>query len=263
MLDLVFPKLCPFCESIEFNEKICDRCLKNISFIRDRSICLNCGVPFGYIARDIDTQGLADLGHAVFQETEHTIVDASRVHLFPIPEHLCGRCVQDEYYFERARSIAFYDGILKEILHKFKYQRKLNLGGVLSNIIIDNFPNDLGMQDLVIPVPLYIDKLRKREYNQSLVLAEKVAKYLRVSFDPYVLRRIRDTKPQFEIKSDIEKRRNVKGAFILREIENIKGKSILLVDDVFTSGSTINECTRVLLEADASRVQVVTLMRAV
>jgi len=134
MLDLVFPKLCPFCESIEFDEKICDRCLKNISFIRDRSICLNCGVPFGYIARDIDTQGLADLGHAVFQETEHTIVDASRVHLFPIPEHLCGRCVQDEYYFERARSIAFYDGILKEILHKFKYQRKLNLGGVLSNI---------------------------------------------------------------------------------------------------------------------------------
>src|SRR4030066_15146 len=197
MVGLVFPKLCPCCESIEFNEKICDRCLKNISFIRDRSICLNCGVPFGYIARDIDTQGLADLGHAVFQETEHTIVDASRVHLFPIPD------------------------------------------------------------------PLYIDKLRKREYNQSLVLAEKVAKYLRVSFDPYVLRRIRDTKPQFEIKSDIEKRRNVKGAFILREIENIKGKSILLVDDVFTSGSTINECTRVLLEADASRVQVVTLMRAV
>src|SRR3990172_1508128 len=143
--------------------------------------------------------------------------------------------VEDAFNFERARSIAFYDGILKEILHKFKYERKLNLGGVLSNILIDNFPKDLGMSDLVIPVPLYIDKLRKREYNQSLVLAEKVARYLRVSFDPYVLRRIRDTKPQFEIKSDIEKRRNVKGAFILREIENIKGKSILLVDDVFTS----------------------------
>lgn len=263
MLDLVFPKLCPSCGSIEFDEKICDRCLKNISFISDRSICLKCGVPFGYIARDIDTQGLADQGHAVFQETEHPIVDAPRMHLFPISEHLCGRCIQDVYYFERARSIAFYDGILKEILHKFKYERKLNLGGVLSNILIDNFPKDLGMSDLVIPVPLYIDKLRKREYNQSLVLAEKVARYLRVSFDPYVLRRIRDTKPQFEIKSDIEKRRNVKGAFILRKIENIKGKLILLVDDVFTSGSTINECTRALLEADASRVQVLTLMRAV
>jgi len=248
---------------MEFDEKICDRCLKNISFISDRSICLKCGVPFGYIARDIDTQGLADQGHAVFQETEHPTVDASRMHLSPISEHLCGRCIQDEYYFERARSIAFYDGILKEILHKFKYQSKLSLGRVLSNILIYNFPKDLDIPDLVIPVPLYIDKLRKREYNQSLVLAEKVAKYLRVSFDPYVLRRIRDTKPQFEIKSDIAKRRNVKDAFVLRKIENIRGKSVLLVDDVFTSGSTINECTRVLLEADTTRVQVLTLMRAV
>jgi predicted amidophosphoribosyltransferase len=78
-----------------------------------------------------------------------------------------------------------------------------------------------------------------------------------------VLKRIRDTKPQFEIKNDAEKRKNVKGAFTIERVERIKGKALLLIDDIFTSGSTINECARVLLKGGASCVQVLTLARAV
>ncbi len=262
MLDLVFPKLCPFCESIRFEEGICDKCLMNISFTRERSICLRCGVPFGYIVKGQGIQGLVYEGHGNHEKVP-PMGDTSTMHTFSIPEHLCGRCILGEFYFDRARSIAFYDGLLKDVLHKFKYEGKLSLGRILSRILINNFPNDLDTPDLVIPVPLYIDRLRKREYNQSVVLGENIAKYLRVSFDPFVLRRVKDTRPQFEIRSDVEKRRNVKGAFIVRNIDKIKRKSILLVDDIFTTGSTINECTRVLLEADASCVQVLTLMRAV
>ncbi len=78
-----------------------------------------------------------------------------------------------------------------------------------------------------------------------------------------MLKRVRDTKPQFEIRNEDEKRKNVKGAFSIENSKKIEEKSILLIDDVFTTGSTINECARALLDSDASRVQVLTLMRAV
>ncbi len=265
MLDLVFPDVCTFCESVGSQENICSNCLDRIGCIRERSICLKCGVPFGYMAKAaaIQGQGSIDEADASHDGDVYPKADSSSVYLSSIPEHLCGRCIMDEFYFERARSIAFYDGLLKDILHRFKYEGKLSLGRILSSVLIQNFPADLDMPDMVIPVPLYIDRLRKREYNQSVILGEKLAKYLRTSFDPFVLRRVRDTKPQFEIRGDADKRRNVKGAFAIEKGDRIKGSSVLLVDDIFTSGSTINECSKVLLHSGASCVQVVTLARAV
>ncbi len=180
-----------------------------------------------------------------------------------IYEHLCGRCLVGEFYFDKARSVAFYDGLLRDILHKFKYQGKLSIGEALSTILIENFPDDLDVPELVIPVPLYIDRLRKREYNQSLILGVNLANYIGVPSDPFVLKRIRDTKPQFEIKNDNEKIENVKGAFSIGDFNKIEGKAVLIIDDIFTTGSTINECAKVILQAGASRVQALTLMRAV
>lgn len=235
MLDFIFPRVCPFCESVSKDGKVCNSCLSGIRFIGRSSICLRCGVPFD------------------FAETP----DGS------VSSHFCGGCLQGGFYFERARSVAFYDGLLKDMLHKFKYEGKLNLGGALSNILIGNFPDDLDIPDIILPVPIYIGKLRKREYNQSVVLGENLSKYLRVSFNPFVLKKIRDTRPQFEIKSKDEKRKNVKGAFSVENSERIKEKSVLVIDDIFTTGSTIDECARALLDSGTSRVQVVTLMRAV
>ncbi|MER3446185.1 MAG: hypothetical protein C4291_04800 [Candidatus Dadabacteria bacterium] len=240
MLDFIFPSVCPFCESVSKDRRVCNNCLSEIRFIKGGSICLRCGVPF-------------DL-------TETSDQDA-RVE--SVPAHLCGECLLGRFYFDKARSVAFYYGLLRDMLHKFKYQGKLNLGEALSNILIENFPDDLDMPDIIIPVPLYIGRLRKREYNQSVVLGEGLSRYLRVSFNPFVLRRVRDTRPQFEIKNGDEKRKNVRGAFSLRDSREIKEKSVLIIDDIFTTGSTIDECARVLLDFGASRVQVVTLMRAV
>jgi ComF family protein len=149
------------------------------------------------------------------------------------------------------------------MLHKFKYEGKLKFGGALSSIMIENFPDELDAPDVIVPVRLYTGRLIQREDNQSIVLGENLSKYLRVSFTPFVLKRLRDTKPQFEIKSEEGKRRNVKGAFSIENSEKIKQKSVLLIDDVFTTGSTIDECSRALLDSGPSRVQVVTLMRAV
>ncbi|HEY7535454.1 MAG TPA: ComF family protein [Thermodesulfobacteriota bacterium] len=263
MLDLVFPDICLFCESAGSQENICHECLKKIAYIRGRSMCMKCGVPFESMAKDETEEYLVDNLLTARHEEHHPAAESYKMHLSSIPEHLCGRCILGEFYFERARSIAFYDGLLKEILHKFKYESKLSLGKILSSILIDNFPEDVDIPELVIPVPLYIDRLRKREYNQSVILGERLAKHLRIPSDPFVLKRIRDTKPQFEIKNDAEKRKNVKGAFTIERVERIKGKALLLIDDIFTSGSTINECARVLLKGGASCVQVLTLARAV
>jgi ComF family protein len=240
MLDLVFPSVCLFCESVSERKTVCDICLSDIRFIKERVICLKCGVPFGFTP----------------EHTHKSSMDS-------VSGHLCGRCLLDEFYFHKARSVAFYEGLLRDILHKFKYEGKLNLGDVISDILIENFPNDLDEVDIIIPVPLHISKLRRREYNQSVVLGMNLAKHLKVSFNPFVLKKIRDTRPQVEIKNEDERRKNIKGAFSVVDSEKIRKRSVLLIDDVFTTGSTINECTRTLLGAGALRVQAITLMRAV
>ncbi len=243
MLDVIFPGLCFACESVSKNGWVCDLCLRDIKFLGDGFICSCCGVPFD-LAEQPKTNCYSSPENSTYK-------------------HLCGRCLLGEFYFEKARSVAFYDGLLRDILHKFKYHGKLSAVGFLSAILIENFPEDLDPPDLVIPVPLFIDRLRKREYNQAVILGECIADYLGVPLDPFLLRRIRDTKPQFEIKGDKEKVENIKGAFSITDFDKIEGKAVLVVDDIFTTGSTLNECTRVLQHAGAFRVQALTLMRAV
>ena len=180
-----------------------------------------------------------------------------------VGDHLCGKCLAGEFYFDRARSVAFYKGVLREGLHKFKYEGGFSFGGVLSQILVHNFPDDLSDPDLVVPVPLYLGRLKSREYNQSVILGKALAKYLGVSFDQFLLKRVRDTKPQFEVGGEKERLSNVRGAFGVVQPDKIGEKKVLLIDDVFTTGATVSECARVLKKSGAKRIEVITLMRAV
>lgn len=243
MLDLVFPNLCPSCGSQKSDDNaLCDPCLNDIDLIQKLSICASCGVPLGYF------NSRESPGNAHSEETGNS--------------HLCAKCVKGRYSFNRARSIAFYDGPIREMIHAFKYEGKLNLGKVLSDILIKHMPYDMESFDLVVPVPLYISKLRKRVYNQSAILASNLARSAGVAADVHALRKIRDTKPQFEIKDEASRRRNVRGAFVVREKNSFARSSVLLIDDVFTTGSTSDECAKTLIKSGALRVQVLTLTRA-
>jgi len=111
--------------------------------------------------------------------------------------------------------------------------------------------------DLVIPVPISQPNLMKRGFNQSEVLARNVAKALGLKMLPDVLVRVRETPSQRELTKE-ERQQNLKGAFDVRDCEKIRGKNILLVDDVYTTGSTAKECATVLLDAGANRVSVIT-----
>jgi ComF family protein len=116
--------------------------------------------------------------------------------------------------------------------------------------------------DLTIPVPLHPKRLRWRGFNQAVILAREVGRLWEIPVDPFLLLRSRETPPQTELRED-ERRKNVRGAFTVNPRKSVQGKKLLLVDDVYTSGATVNECSRTLLRAGAKQVQVLTLTRTV
>lgn len=239
MLDLVFPKTCPGCDSaIDKNENLCGDCLSGITFISGLSSCARCGIPFGFYESKRDGERRGNDGH------------------------LCGRCLTESYSFSNARSIALYDGKLIDIIYGFKYRGNPGLGDFLSGLLADGMPYGADYVDVIVPVPLHINKLRSREYNQSAVLAKNLAKSIGVKHDLFGLKKIRDTMPQFEIQKEEARRKNVKGAFSVTDPGAFSGKSVLVVDDVFTTGSTTDECALALLKAGASEVRVLTVARA-
>ncbi len=115
---------------------------------------------------------------------------------------------------------------------------------------------------MVVPVPLHLQRLRWRGFNQSLVLAQAIGHRYSMAVDPYVLERTRSTSPQTHL-TEHERRANVRGAFTATAPERLAGKQVLLVDDVYTSGATVEECTRALLDGGAKIVDVFTLAHAV
>jgi len=242
MLDILFPKVCPSCKKTSLkNEKLCKTCLSDIRFVNNWNLCGKCGVPFGYFDSNNKDNSMFESDSA---------------------GHLCGKCIQNSYCFDKARSIAIYEGSIRDLIIGFKYEGKLSYGELLLEIIKTNFPEDLDEFDSVVPVPLHIDKLRDREYNQSVIFASGIAKHKGSKCDLFGLKRIRDTVPQIEIKNENERRRNVKGAFSIAKDKSYKDESVLIVDDVFTSGSTSDECSKMLLKSGAYKVQVLTLTRA-
>jgi ComF family protein len=153
---------------------------------------------------------------------------------------------------------------LRRVVHSFKYGRKVSLGKPLGRLMArgcEEFVNECRV-DLIIPVPLHSKRLRWRGFNQSALLARQVSRAYGLPMEPFVLMRDKETLPQTQL-SEEERRKNVRGAFSVRAAGALKGKTLLLVDDVYTSGATLNECSRVLMRAGADKVYILTLARAV
>jgi ComF family protein len=179
------------------------------------------------------------------------------------PAYLCGDCQLNPPPFEANRAIGYYQGILREIIHLFKYQGKVGLGKYLADLMNQAYPQKWPREsfDVIIPVPLHIKKLSEREFDQALILAKGISQLQGIPLIYGNLVRKRWTESQ----ATLDKKgrwSNVKGAFSLRNPEAIKGQKILLVDDVYTTGATIKECAAVLKEAKAKEIYVYTLARA-
>lgn len=151
---------------------------------------------------------------------------------------------------------------LRQVIHRFKYGRQASLGKPLGRLMAqacqpwERAPGS----DLILPVPLHPRRLRWRGFNQSVLLGREVGRAWNVPIDPFILTRKTETAPQSTL-SLRERGPNVKGAFAVAPGRSVARMRVLLVDDIYTSGATLNECTGVLLRAGAREVRALTLAR--
>jgi ComF family protein len=157
-------------------------------------------------------------------------------------------------------SVGYFEGSLREAIHQFKYKPCRALGKPLGTWMCGNL-RVLTTFDIIMPVPLHNSRLRQRGFNQALLLAFPLSTAVQTVLCHDNLWRIRPTRPQVELSGN-ERIRNVAGAFALRRPQDIAGLSVLLVDDVFTTGATLNECADVLKSAGVASVTALTLARA-
>jgi ComF family protein len=237
LIDLIYPPRCPVCQAFLQDQvtvlgarelPFCEACFKNFTKITS-PICFLCGRPF----------------------SDGTDQD-----------RLCVDCLRKRPSYDMARAPYLYDGALMKAIHELKYAQRSHLAdslGLLLALFAQSWTQEM-KGSLVMPVPLHPRRLRARGFNQSLLLARCVAAKAGAELDFLSLRRTRFTKPQTELSSE-ERKKNMRKAFEVVKPEAVKGKTIVLVDDVATTGSTLNECARALKRAGADRVLCLVLAR--
>ena len=186
-------------------------------------------------------------------------------------DHDCGECLNTPKKFRMARSAGVYDKVLMAAIHCLKYKEKIQLArplGVLLFMAFSRYWNKENI-NLIVPIPLHKKKLRARGFNPSYQLVKEWAFIFKALYGALpvipvagdVLVRKRWTEPQTGLGRK-DRLQNIKNAFGVNDSSKVKGKNILLVDDVYTTGATVNECAKVLLRAGATRVDVLALARA-
>jgi len=230
LLDAVLPPLCLGCNEITtVPGALCATCWQSFSFIAPPQ-CARCGAPF---ARDI--------GQA-----------------------LCVDCLVRPPRFRRARSALIYDGRSRRLVLPFKHGDRTDMGPAYGRWMARAGAEVLGDADLVVPVPLHWRRLFMRRYNQAVLLARALARDRGIRVAPDLLRRRRWTGSQAGRRGK-ERRRNVRRAFDVhpRWQAELDGKTVLLVDDVMTTGATVDACVQALQLGGAAHVDVLTLARVV
>ena len=162
--------------------------------------------------------------------------------------------------YDRARAVARYDGRMRTLIHQFKFMDHGDLKVLFGRWLAAAGAPLLADCELIMPVPLHRRRLLSRRFNQSAMLAKEVGRSSGLAVYPNGLRRVRRTRPQIGLSED-QRRANVRRAFKLTAAAEaaVAGRRVLLVDDVITTGATVNACARVLKRAGASRVDVLAL----
>lgn len=177
------------------------------------------------------------------------------------PKHYCQHCQERLPSFERAWTLYPYLSPLQEAICALKYRGKTRLTTALARLMVEAMPAALDI-DLIVPVPLHPTRLRAREFNQSLLLADRIGRHLSRPIAATSLVRILATDPQTTLTRQ-ERLRNLRQAFAVHKPEAVADRRILLIDDVYTTGTTLNECAKTLRAAGGGPVYALTLARTV
>lgn len=222
LAELFFPPRCPFCDRvIALGSISCKECQKKIRYVRG-SVCYQCGKPLS-------------------KETAE----------------YCRDCLRVKHHYDRGWALYQYESI-KNSLYRFKYHDRPGYAA--------HYAKDMARRmtilhtlsvDCILPVPMYARKERSRGYNQAKELAKYLSKELEIPWNPRLLRRVKKTKPMKELGPS-ERQLNLRNAFQIRS-NDVKLKSILLVDDIYTTGATIDACSLVLKTQGIEKVYFVAL----
>lgn len=229
--NILFPPVCLACnELVEQQGALCSECWNQMEFCAGPA-CDICGYPFEY------------------QMEHHTI---------------CGACIQQPPPYGRARAVFRYNSISRQLVTSLKYHDKTHIVPYIADWMVRAGEDILADADYIIPVPLHRRRLWMRRYNQSALLSQHITRKTSVPTLYNALVRTRYTPPQAGLNYK-QRIKNVTGAFqvIAKYRFRIKGKRIILIDDVLTTGATVKACARALLKVGAQRVDVLTLGQTV
>ena len=167
----------------------------------------------------------------------------------------------EKKWFSKCRSCFAYDGPVKEAIHSFKYNERLDIVRYFSGELASGLTR-FDCPDVILPVPLHLKRLAARGFNQSVLLTKHLSKKIKVKAEVNLLMRERDTRPQVGLSKE-GRFDNVKGAFLVDDKykKRVADKHILLIDDVLTTGATLNECARVLIKSGCKEVSILTVAR--
>ena len=170
--------------------------------------------------------------------------------------------IKSGHHFEKAIATLKYKGIIKKAIYKYKYGKKAYMYKAFGNLLVQTMKRHKEIEfDFVVPVPLHRSRMIDRGFNQSELLAKYISKYYNIPLNTKNLIRKRKTKAQNKLNG-IERQNNIKDAFATKNGQIFKGKRILLIDDIYTTGITVDECSKVLLQSGSKGVVVLTLATA-
>ncbi len=226
---LLFPPVCILCGTgrVTSDSSVCESCAKDI-YLVEGPICNHCGLPVPGLQSG--SQGR------------------------------CGKCLEHKPLYDKARFSVYYSRVIRRGILKFKFQSSLFLAETLSSYLTKTFQEHFLDEklDAIIPIPVHDRRLVRRGYNQCAILAIKLGNNVNVEVLTNTLNKTVNTLPQTRLKRN-QRIENVKGSFSVRKPEEIRGKRLLLLDDVFTTGSTISEASRTLRKHGADSVQALVL----
>ena len=226
LVRVVYPPRCVLCGAPGFNDRdICEACYCGLPWIE--AACVQCAIPLA------DNSG-----------------DHPR----------CGQCLKKPPAFDRSLSLFSYDKDVIKLIHQLKFNEKLAYSRLLGSMLAEKIQNQcIERPDCILPVPLYKKRLRQRGFNQSIELARYAAKNFNIPMDLRSVRRVRDTQTQTGLDK-AHRRRNIHGAFAVTRALNVQ--HVVIIDDVVTTTSTVNELARRLKKAGVKHVDVWSIARA-
>lgn len=225
IISILYPRRCPVCDNIVYpkGQKICTDCSSKIPFITGPR-CMKCSKP-----------------------VSNEVIE------------YCYDCSKNKHLYESGISLIEHKGAVRKSIYSIKYKNRREYIDYYTEEIVKRFGNDIEKwnPDALIPVPMFKKKENKRGFNQADEIAKRIGRLTGIKVLDGVIKRVVNTKPQKDL-SDTDRRKNLENAFIISE-NIVKLDKVILIDDIYTTGSTIDSCTEVLLNAGVKKVYFISL----